>query len=31
MGGQHRYGVDHGLTFRGDYTLPIVLWGWIWG
>jgi uncharacterized repeat protein (TIGR03843 family) len=25
----HRYGVDHGLTFHEDHKLRTVLWGWI--
>ncbi|MCC3271110.1 SCO1664 family protein [Arthrobacter gengyunqii] len=29
MGGGHRYGVDHGLTFHSDHKLRTVLWGWI--
>ncbi|WP_104160094.1 SCO1664 family protein [Arthrobacter sp. ZGTC212] len=29
MGGGHRYGVDHGLTFHHEHKLRTVLWGWI--
>lgn len=29
MGGGHRHGVDHGLTFHGDLKLRTVLWGWM--
>ena len=29
MGGRHRYGVDHGLTFHSEHKLRSVLWGWI--
>lgn len=28
MGGGHRYGVDHGLTFHEENKLRTVLWGW---
>lgn len=28
MGGGHRYGVDHGLTFHEEHKLRTVLWGW---
>ncbi|WP_104102274.1 SCO1664 family protein [Arthrobacter sp. 08Y14] len=29
IGGGHRYGVDHGLTFHHEHKLRTVLWGWI--
>ncbi|WAP50629.1 SCO1664 family protein [Arthrobacter sp. ATA002] len=29
VGGGHRYGVDHGLTFHSGHKLRTVLWGWI--
>jgi uncharacterized repeat protein (TIGR03843 family) len=29
MGGGHRHGVDHGLTFHVEHKLRTVLWGWV--
>lgn len=29
MGGGHRHGVDHGLTFHREHKLRTILWGWL--